>query len=147
MNRSSSSRIETISAGALSQKIEDACSKQQYWVTGECKDAWKSAKNVWNFDLVTKESRRGQGEEIFIVPCRIWDEKESFNAGKTVVNSWTHTRTAGNKTRSLFVWSDTLEVEGINRSYTVIVIVMLNALYVLDHTSLGAVKNSVRVAV
>lgn len=77
MNRSSSSRIETISAGALSQKIEDACSKQQYWVTGECKDAWKSAKNVWNFDLVTKESRRGQGEEIFIVPCRIWESDAS----------------------------------------------------------------------
>lgn len=71
MTRSTGFPIETISAGALSRKIEAACSKQRYWVTGECKNAWKSSNSVWSFDLVTKESSRGQSEEIFIIPCQI----------------------------------------------------------------------------
>jgi exodeoxyribonuclease VII large subunit len=71
MTRATDSRLETISAGRLSQKIEEACSGQQYWVTGECKNARKSPGSVWRFDIVTKEAEHGKDENLCIIPCRI----------------------------------------------------------------------------
>ena len=74
MSRSPDSLLETISAGRLSQKIGETCSGQQYWVTGECKNAWKNSGSIWRFDLVAQERQGGKAGKLSIIPCHIWPE-------------------------------------------------------------------------